>query len=444
MLRRYALPEMRQLWPEDESEKYNYWLKVEIAVAEARNRLGELPREGFLAIRDHAKVNVRRIEELDGIYEHDMIAFIETIQESMEEVGVGKWKNEFHKKLTSYNVEDPAMVLMLRRACELNLNELNKLVSALQSKALEYRDTIMIARTHGKYGEPSVFGHMLLTHSEEIKRCRDRMEGDLRISLSEGNISGAVGVYGGIDPSIERQALRILGLKPAVAENQILQRDRHAEFISHLSIAAGAISRIAFTFWLMMRDDTGELEEPRKAQQRGSSAMAHKKNSILCERILGLKDVIHVYALLAKLNMTNPEFRWIAHSSVERHIFPGVTALTHYIANKMTFIVENLLVFPENMKFNLSRSYETWASQPVRNALMDAGMSYREAYLLLQNTSFEAFKDQRSLKDILIGLGIGDKAPVGILGWPKFNACFNLKRYIQEGVDYIFRRSLGK
>ena len=436
MLKRYAYREMQTLWSEE--NRYKTWLKVELAVLEARFKLRELPREGFEAIRYHARINVARINELDNLYRHDMIAFIESVQESLETAGVGKWKNEFHKKLTSYNVEDPAMVLLLRSATNAIIFVLHGLHSALRDKAVEHRNTIMIARTHGQYAEPTSFGHLLMVFEFGIKRSIERLHHVGRDELNQGNISGAVGVYGELDPKVEAKALEILELRPAQAETQILQRDRHAALLSAIAIAGGTIEQIARTFWEMMRSDVCELREPRAPEQRGSSAMAHKRNPILTERLMGMARLLRGYAHAAMENIATPECRDISQSSVERHIFPDATSLLDYMVRKMTELVEGLVVFSHCMLENLENSQGVWASQRVRNALMDAGIPYSEAYQYVQQLSFEAEKDRMHLKTLLTLRPLNGRYVTDILPSEKIEECFDVNAYIQKGIEHIF------
>jgi adenylosuccinate lyase len=248
MLDRYATPEMQALWG-NEKTKFEYWLKVELAVLEARVTLGMLSREAFEAIRTHAAVDVARIHALDKEYRHDLIAFVVCVQESLQKAGVGQYKEEFHKDLTSYDVEDPAFILMLREANELILAELRKLLETLRHKAHEHKRTLMIGRTHGQYAEPTTFGHLLLVFADCAFRNDARLDAMQHVELDEGKISGPIGNYAGMDPRIGEAALRILGLEPARAETQILQRDRHAMFFCTLAVTAASIEQMCRTFW---------------------------------------------------------------------------------------------------------------------------------------------------------------------------------------------------
>lgn len=439
MLQRYTLEPMKRLWGNSQT-KFQFWLKVELAMLKARQLAGQLSEDAYNAIATHAKIDVARIDQLESEYRHDMIAFVVAVQESLSAAGVGQYKEELHKLLTSYDIEDPAMILMLRQAVELILVELELLSDALTAKAYEHKQTIMIARTHGQFAEPTTFGHLLLVHYYEIQRSIDRLKHALDTDLSEGKMSGAVGSYAGIDPALEAAALRELGLMPAKAETQILQRDRHANLLSIIAIAGSSIERLARTFWEMMRSEVGELQEPRSKNQRGSSAMAHKINPITTEQLMGLPRLLRGYALAAMEDIATPEGRDISQSSVERHIFPDATSLMHYMAHKAAGLVADLVVFPERMAHNLNVvSRGVWASQQIRNALMEAGVEYNPAYKYLQRATF---RTDLTLKQALAELSISETDPrtaVFILGQERLEACFDAWAYVRPGIEYMFQ-----
>jgi adenylosuccinate lyase len=443
MLDRYTLPEMRRLWGRSET-RFERWLNVELAVLEARAELGFLALEVPPAIKEHAGFSVERIRELERLYDHDMIAFVVCVQEFLERAGTGQWKEEFHKTLTSYDVEDPALVLMLREALELVLTELRNLEVALRQKAGEHKWTLMIARTHGQYAEPTTLGQLLLVFAEAVSRSIRRLNTCLVEELGEGKISGAVGTYAGMDVRVEERALAKLGLKPAKVETQILQRDRHAAVLSALATAAGTIEQMARTFWEMMRSDVGELQEPRTETQRGSSAMAHKKNPILTERLMGMSRLVRGAAHAAQENIATPESRDISQSSVERHILPDATALLHYMANKATGLVQGLVVFKDRMRHTLeNRTQGVWAGQQIRNALMEVGVPYDLAYLHIQQASFATGAQERHLAEVLceMPLSMEDaRTAQDILGKERFTQCFNAERYLTDGIEHIFRK----
>ena len=440
MLARYTRPAMAHLWGREET-KLEYWLKVELAFLAARVKRSEVSLEAYEAIRATAKIDVARMKAIEDEVGHDMIAFVKMVQESLVAAGVGRHKERLHELLTSYNIEDPAMVLMLRLAAGLIVEELQKLVEALKVRAMEHRYTYLIMRSHGQFAEPSSFGHLLLVYANAIERGIARIEFAVEYDLSDGNISGAVGSYGEIDPELERQALKSLGLQPSLAATQILQRDRHASLLSAIAIVGSSIGQMARTFWEMCRSEVRELEEPRKAKQRGSSAMAHKKNPIGLEQLIGMPRLLRSYCMAAMENIETPEARDISQSSVERIIFPDSTTLLHYMAVRSTSLVKGLVVFPERMRYHLLVSTRgTWAGQPVRTALMGAGVDYDTAYEHIQRLSFEAMSQEGQLEELLRTSPIGEtgKTALDLLGEEKLEACFNPENYVRRGIDAIF------
>lgn len=442
MLERYTRPEMARLWLREET-RLEYWLKVELAFLEARAACGDIPRQAYIAIRDNAKINVARMKEIEDEVGHDMIAFVKMIQESLVAAGVGQYKEFFHELLTSYNTEDPAMILMLRVATEYILKELSALQVALRDRAREHRQTYMIMRSHGQFAEPSVFGHLLLVFANAIGRSIRRLETVYHEELVEANISGAVGSYGEIDPELEQHTAILLGLRPALAETQILQRDRHAALMTAIAIAGASIEQMALTLWEMSRSEVREVQEPRKKKQRGSSAMAHKINPIGLEQLKGLPRKLRGDMHAAMENIATPEARDISQSSVERHILPDATSLLHYMAVRATSIIKGLVVFPDRMIRNLEvASFRLWAGQPVRTALMKAGVDYDTAYEYVQAASFAAVDRGNDFLDALFKtpLSASDNQPgVYMLDQTTLERCFDYTQYVGRGIDHIFK-----
>jgi len=439
MLTRYTRPEFLALW--SEQNKKQMWLGVEIAFLAARVTFGSLSSEAYSAIRTHAKVDLARMDELEAEFSHDMIAFVVAVQESLEKAGAGQYASEFHKLLTSYDIEDPAMVMLLRRAVALDIDALSALEDTLRIKAKEHKWTLMIARTHGQYAEPDTFGHLLLVYAEAIQRGRERLQHALSHELAEAKISGAVGNYPGLKPAMEAHALDLLGLKPAKAETQILQRDRFAAVLSAIAVAGATIEQICRTFWEMMRSEIHELEEPRGTKQRGSSRMAYKKNPIATEQLQGLARLLRGYQLAALENVATPDCRDISQSSVERHILPDATALLHYMAFKLTKLVGGLAVFPDRMCKNLDDTHGVWAAQPIRDALMEAGVPYNDAYEYTQHTGFRAAQVGMPFLDYLRSKTISEadrRTALDILGEERLRSFFDPKAYIQDGIEHIF------
>jgi adenylosuccinate lyase len=440
MLDRYTRPEMLELWARPET-KFEYWLKVECAWNDARAERGEISWAAANAIRKHAKINVLRMKEIEAKVQHDMIAFVIAVQESLDDAGVGQYTELFHERLTSYNVEDPAMVLMLRKALEYILLEMTKLLAALRKRAKEFKYCYMIMRTHGQFAEPSTFGHLLLVFADAVRRSIRRLEMVYHHELIEANISGAVGSYGEINPALEQHTATLLGLKPALAETQILQRDRHASLMTTIAIAGSTIEQMCRTFWEMMRSDVRELQEPFGKGQKGSSAMAHKKNPISTEQGQGIPRLLRSNAQAAMENIATPEGRDISQSSVERHIFPDATSQLHYLAIRATNLVEGLVVFPDRMKENLEVGTQgTWAGQRVRTALMRSGVDYHAAYGYIQNMSFKALDEKRSLH-VLVSkylLPSYNQTAQQILGQAELAELFDYKSYVRSGIEHIF------
>jgi adenylosuccinate lyase len=339
---------------------------------------------------------------------------------------------------------DPALVLLLREALGLILKELSALRQVIRNQAAKHKWTLMSGLTHRQDAEPTTFGHLLLVYDEAVARSIHRIRNVLNTELREGKISGIVGTHAGMNPELERKALAYLGLKPAKAETQILQRDRHAAVVAALAIAAATIEEMALTFCEMAGSRRREIQEPRTQNQRGSSAAAGKRNPIELEKLKGLPRVLRGYLNAALENVATPDFRDISQSSVERHILPDTTALLHYMVNIMTGVVQNLVVFPERMKRNLLEdSFGTWAGQRIRIALMQAGVTYHTAYLYIQKASFDAVDKGVSLIEILQERSLSEedsRTAAMILGLEPLLALFDPLPYIRRGIEEIFKR----
>jgi adenylosuccinate lyase len=443
MLKRYALPPMQDLWVRPET-KFEFWLKVEMAFLYARVKIGKLPADVYALIEQHAKINVDRIEAIEKDTRHDLIAFVTDIQQSLSEAGVGECGKEFHKYLTSYDTEDPAQILMLRQAVGLIIHELKALEAALWQAAQERQWTEMMADTHGQDAEPSTFGALLLVYKEAVGRSIGRFQRVLDYELNEGKISGAVGNFAGLDPALEKIALSRLGLDPAKAETQILQRDRQAALMSAVAIAGATIEQICRTFWERMQSRVRELEEPRSAKQKGSSAMAHKKNPIMVEQLQGLARMLRGYLQPVIEDVATPGWRDISQSCVERIALADATTLLHYMAVKMTGIVQGMTVFANRMHDNLVHaSLGVWAGQQVRNALMEAGVDYESAYRYVQTASFEAVQTGHNMEIVFSNKSLSaddTRTAYEILGAERLHSCFDVQAYIKPGIIELFLR----
>ena len=384
MIDRYCLPEMRQLW--DLKTKYDTWLEVEIAVAEAHAELGNIPREAAQAIRQGARYDLARALELEQTMRHDLLAFVTAVQENLGPEG-----RYFHYGVTSYDIEDPALCLLMRRAIDLLLRDLDGLCAAIRGRAREHKWTVMIGRTHGVHAEPLTFGFKLAVWLSEFERSGERLR-QAREAVSYGKISGAVGTHAHVSPEVERSALAKLGLKPAPVSTQILQRDRHAQVICALAILAASVENAATEIRNLQRTEIREVEEPFRKGQRGSSAMPHKRNPATCEQLCGLARVVRGYVIPALENITTWHERDLTNSSVERVILPDAFLLVDYQLQTFTRVVTDLVVYPEQMRANLDRMGGIVYSQPVMLKLVEKGVARDEAYRITQALAMEAWQ----------------------------------------------------
>lgn len=440
---RYLLPPMRELWSEE--SKYQYWLKVEMALLKVRVARGELSHSDYERIQQCASFSVARINELDAEIHHDLVAFVTNVQESLEQAGDGNLKGEIHKGITSYDTEDPALMLMLRKSVHLIKGALTELKTALLNRAREHKTTLYCARTHGQDAEPDTFGRLLLVFVEEMDLALHELDHILANILSVAKFSGAVGTYAGLDPDLETDVLYALGLKPVTVSTQIVQRNRHATYLSWIANTGACIEQMARTFWEMMRSGVGELKEARGKKQKGSSAMAHKRNPILSERLMGMARMLRSYANTGLENIATPECRDISQSSVERMIFPDATSLLYYILKTATKLVTSLEVLADRMRENLSQgTYGVWASQPVRVALIEAGVDTDTAYSYVQQLSFKAVDERIQLFMLLQGEKIPDdsenRTGALVIGDAKLDKIFDPWLYIKDGIEAIFAR----
>lgn len=445
--RRYALGPMKRIWSEE--HRLETWLDVELAFLTARAEAGQLPLEAVMLMREHAKLSIQRMDRIEEETRHDVIAFIKMVQESFVGTPAEPFASEFHKHLTSFDMQDPATVLQFREAMLEVVSALQRLIQVLETQANRHRWTYMIAHTHGQYAEPTTLGHLLLVFAEAFKRNLARLQAAIKEDLSQAKMSGAVGNFAGFDPALEERALEILGLRPAVAETQILQRDRFANVISQLAILGGTVEQHTTTFRLMMRSECAELEEPRGKNQRGSSRMSYKKNPIVCENLQGMARMLRADAYCALENISTWEFRSIEQSSVERHILPRATTYAHYAVTKFAGVIEGLVVKPQRLLQNLKATQDVWAANPVRDALMEAGVGYDAAYEYTQRVGFAAVDQSRHLLELLeteplddIPFGRQDpRTAKDILGKERLRACFDYRTYVERGINEMFKRA---
>jgi adenylosuccinate lyase len=424
---RYSLPEMAAVWS-DES-RLGHWLRIEILACEAWARLGRIPEADMAAIRSRASFDLARVAEIERVTNHDVAAFVQVVGESIGPEG--RW---VHFGMTSSDLLDTAMALQLREAADLLLARLERLMAVVRARALEHRSTVMMGRTHGVHAEPITFGHKLAVWTFELDRDRERLRRAREI-VSVGKISGVVGTYAKVDPRVEEFVCAELGLEPAEASSQILQRDRHAEFVTALAIAAASLEKFATEIRHLARTEVREVEEPFAAGQKGSSAMPHKRNPIVCERICGLARVIRGNVVPALENVALWHERDISHSSAERVILPDSTTGLHYLLHLFTGVMEGLRVFPERMLANLDIGGGLAFSQGVLLALIDTGLSRDEAYGIVQRAAAAAWDEGGDFQDALLQ----DNDVKVRLSPARFEAVFDPNESVRN-LDAVFDR----
>ncbi len=426
MIERYTRPEMGRIWTLE--NKYRKWLDVEIAACEALSELGEIPAEDMKEIKDKAGFNVERIEQIEQETHHDVIAFLTSVAEH-----VGPSSRFIHQGLTSSDVLDTSMALLTVEASDLLLEDMDKLLAVLKRRAYEWKDTVMIGRSHGIHAEPITFGLKFALWHSEMSRNRERLV-HARETMRVGKISGAVGTYANIDPAIEKKVCEKLSLKPAPASSQIIQRDRYAEFFTTLAIIGSSIEKIAVEIRHLQRTEVREAEEFFAAGQKGSSAMPHKRNPISSENLSGLARVLRGNALAAMENVALWHERDISHSSVERIIGPDSTILLDYMLARLTRVLDKLTVYPENMFRNLEMTGGLMFSQQVMLALTTKGVSREDAYRMVQRNAMKVWGEGGQLKDVLRT----DPDIMAFLSQEEIDGVFDL-RYHLKHVDAIFR-----
>ncbi|MGQ9537630.1 MAG: adenylosuccinate lyase [Actinomycetota bacterium] len=427
MIERYTLPEMASIWSEE--NKLRKWLEIEILAVEARARRGEVSQEDLEEIKSRAAFDVRRVREIEEIVHHDVIAFLTNVAEN-----VGKASRHLHYGMTSSDILDTGLALQMREAMDLILKEAAALASTLKARALECRGMVMVGRTHGVHAEPMVFGQKLALWAFEMARNIQRLR-RAREAISYGKISGAVGTYAHLDPGVEEYVCGRLGLRPAEASTQILQRDRHAEYLSALAISGASLEKFALEVRGLQRTEVREAEEPFRKGQKGSSAMPHKRNPILCERICGLARVLRSNAMAALENVALWHERDISHSSVERVIIPDSTTLLHYMLVKFHGVVQDLDLHPENMRRNLELTRGLVFSESVLLALVRKGLTREEAYALVQRNAMRSWSTGRELLSLLLE----DPEITRHLDREELEACFDLPSHLRN-LGRVFER----
>ncbi|MFZ5642092.1 MAG: adenylosuccinate lyase [Bacillota bacterium] len=427
MIERYTLPEMKNIWSQE--NKYRKWLDVEIYACEAMAELGMVPPEALKTIKEKANFTVERVDEIEAVTNHDVIAFLTCVAEY-----VGDDSKYIHMGLTSSDVLDTALAGQMKEAGELILEKLKELRTALLERAAEHRNTIMMGRTHGVHAEPITFGLKLLLWTSETERNIERMERALE-AVSVGKISGAVGTYANINPHIEAHVCKRMGLQSAKISTQIVQRDRHAELLTTIAIIGSTLEKFTTEIRSLQRTEILEVEEYFAKGQKGSSAMPHKRNPITAERISGMARLLRGNALAAMENITLWNERDISHSSVERVIIPDSTTTLHYMLHKFIAMVKNLLIYPENMEKNLNLTGGLLFSQRVLLALVNKGLTRERSYELVQRNAMESWRTRQSFKDLLKA----DPDVTAQLGNDEIEGLFDYSYHLGR-VDEIYKR----
>ena len=428
MIRRYTLAEMGAIWTEQ--ARFEQMLHVELAVTRAQARRGRVPKDALTAIEAKATVDVARIEELERTTDHDVIAFVSQVAES-----VGPEGRFLHLGLTSSDIVDTALALQLRDAGELLLRDADRLVEVLAARARTEAGTVMMGRTHSVHAEPTTFGLKLAGWAFEVDRGRRRLR-EAVDEIATGKLSGPVGTYSHLEPDVEAEVMDELGLRVDPASTQIVQRDRHAALLAAIAILGGSLERFATEVRNLQHTEIGEVMEPFKQGQKGSSAMPHKRNPILSERVAGLARVLRGYAHTALENQPLWHERDISHSSAERVILPDATILLDYLLQKVTGLVRDLVVRPERMRENIERGLGLHASSRVLLALVErAGLSREQAYEIVQRSSLAAADQRRPLRELLAL----EPAVAKSLRLQDLDACFDDARYLTHVPEVVAR-----
>ncbi|RSL31738.1 adenylosuccinate lyase [Salibacterium salarium] len=428
MIERYTRPEMGSIWTE--KNRFNAWLEVEISACEAWAEYGDIPKEDVQKIRENAGFDVDRINEIEGETRHDVVAFTRAVSETL-----GEEKKWVHYGLTSTDVVDTALSYLLKQANDILLNDLENFLAILKNKAIEHKYTVMMGRTHGVHAEPTTFGMKLALWYEEMKRNIERFKAASE-TVRVGKLSGAVGTFANIPPFIEEHVCKKLGLEPAPVSTQTLQRDRHAHYMSTLSLIATSIEKMAVEIRSLQKSETREVEEFFAKGQKGSSAMPHKRNPIGSENMTGIARVIRGHMMTAYENVALWHERDISHSSAERIILPDATIALNYMLNRFGNIVDKLTVFPENMKSNMERTFGLTYSQQVLLTLINKGMAREQAYDLVQPKAMEAWEKGISFRSII------EQEPriTETLTEQEIDSCFDYNHHLKQ-IDTVFKRT---
>ncbi len=431
MIDRYSRPAMKSLWLP--SHKYETWLAVELLASEALVQKKLVPASALRQIKAKARINPTRIDALEKVVKHDVIAFIESIAEQ-----VGPAARYLHMGLTSSDILDTSLAMLMVKAADMILDGIDRLLAAIQAQALAHRDTVMIGRSHGIHGEPITFGIKLAIWYDEVRRHKERIT-EVRKGIAYGKMSGAMGTFAHLSPDVERYVCKKLGLQPAPASNQIIQRDRHAAYLTALALLASSIEKFATEIRHLQRTEVLEVEEPFTAGQKGSSAMPHKRNPIVSENLCGLARLVRANSLAAMENIALWHERDISHSAVERVIIPDSTILIDYMLARLIDLITNLVVYPENMRRNLDLTGGVIYSQRLMLELVRHGVARTEAYEVVQRLALQAYNGALSFRD----LAEKDLFITQRLTARQIAGCFDPKAYLR-GVDTVMKRVFGR
>ncbi len=431
MIRRYSQPDMSAIWAEQ--RRFECWLQVELAAADAMAEAGIVPADAARELRARAAFDIERIDAIEQTTQHDLIAFTTAVAEQ-----VGPAARWLHFGLTSSDVVDTALALQMRQACDLILQDLEDLAAAIKVRAFEQRRTPMMGRTHGVHAEPMTFGLKLALWYAEVQRDIARMQ-RAREAIAVGKISGAVGTFAHLPPAIEARVCEMLGLTPDPISTQVVQRDRHAELMSTLAITAASIEKFALEIRGLQKTELGEVEEPFAKGQKGSSAMPHKRNPVGCEQLCGLARVVRGNAMAALENVALWHERDISHSSVERVILPDSFLALDHMLRRFTRIVAGMVVYPDRMLENLARSRGVVFSGQVLLELAKRGLARERAYELVQRNAMRSFHEKTDFKPLLLA----DADVAAVLEPADVERAFDLDVQLQH-VDTIFTRVFGE
>lgn len=427
MIERYSRPEMTEIWS-DNARMHN-WMQIEVLAAEAMAQLGMIPQEDLTQIKKKARFDVDRVKEIEKTTRHDVVAFLQNLAENIGEPA--RW---LHYGMTSSDVLDTGLALQLRDTADILIEDTSKLLGVIKNRAIEFKNTPMMGRTHGVHAEPITFGLKLAVWAFETERNLERLLA-ARDVIAVGKLSGAVGTYASIDPFVEQYVCKQLGLEPAEGASQIIQRDRHAEFMMALAISATSLEKFATEIRALQKTEVMEAEEPFREGQTGSSAMPHKRNPIICERVCGCARVIRANAQVALQDMPLWHERDISHSSAERVILPDSTVLLDYILNKFCTVLEGLVVYPWKMLKNIELSQGLIFSEKVLLALINKGSTRQEAYKMVQRNAMKAVRGEEPFREGLLH----DAEVSKYLTPEEIEMCFDINTSLAR-VDEVFTR----